>query len=67
MLAEVEKPDGTFEFLEMGAPVCGESFCDSCGDCLGCGQCDGWNCPGGGRWVIYLDNRKNPYNKVSEP
>lgn len=51
MLAEVEKPDGTYELQEKGEPVCGEDFCDECGDCL---KCYGDVCSDGCRWVIYL-------------
>lgn len=62
VIAEVEKPDGTYEYVEMGAPECGEDYCDGCGDCLAC-QSHGdedW-CPGGSRWVIYMDSPKSPY------
>ena len=65
MLAEVEKPDGSYEFREMGDPVCGD-YCDSCGDCLLCSH-DGF-CYDGGlpRWVIYKGDEKNPYEKEIE-
>ena len=62
MIAEIEKPDGTYELREMGDPKCGEAFCDNCGDCLGCSQhdetCYDDNYP---RWVIYLFDKLNPY------
>ena len=57
MIAEVEKPDGTYENHEMGEPKCG-TFCDTCGDCLVCSMgcyCE-WN-----SWVIYLVDPLNPY------
>ena len=61
MIAEVEKPDKTYEFVDMGAPECG-AFCDTCGDCLHCYPHDDedW-CRTGERWVIYLDDERNPY------
>jgi hypothetical protein len=65
MIAKVEKPDGSYEYIEMGSPVCGEDFCDTCGDCLHCYSTDYCNneyC-GIARWVIYIDNPKNPYYK----
>ena len=68
MLAEVERPDGTYEILEMGEPVCGEDFCDGCGDCLACQHHDAaeW-CHGcASRWVIYLRNKRNPYRPAAE-
>lgn len=55
MIAQVEKPDGTYELLEMGNPSCGEDFCDTCGDCLHC-----YDCPCN-FWVIYINDEKNPY------
>ena len=64
MIAEVEQMDGTYQLVEMGDPVCGEDFCDYCGDCLACKGHDSQDwCPGGDRWVIYLDNPKNPHAK----
>jgi hypothetical protein len=63
VIAEVEKPDGTWERLDMGAPVCGEDFCDGCGDCLACQYHDDepWCMAGTSCWVIYGNDRKNPY------
>lgn len=63
MIAEVEQPDGSYELLEMGDPVCGEDFCDGCGDCLVCFPHHGaeWCGDGDSRWVIYLDDEKNPH------
>ncbi len=39
-------------------PVCGEDFCDNCGDCLACADA-GEPCPvigacGGHRWIRYI-------------
>ena len=64
MKAEVEKPDGSYKLMEMGEPVCGEDFCDTCGDCLVCypHYDEDW-CSTGERWVIYLNNPKNPFFK----
>lgn len=37
---------------EEAEPVCGEDFCDSCGDCLACYWED--SCRGGEHfWVVY--------------
>ena len=60
MLADVEKPDRTYIVLDMGPPECGEDFCDGCGDCLHCQQ---WECRDGNgcRWVVYLNDEKNPF------
>ena len=58
MIADVEQPDGSYRKVEMGIPVCGEDFCDVCGDCLACYsvECGTDHYP---HWVIYLcDDRK---------
>lgn len=63
-MALVEKPDKTYEWMEMGEPECGEDFCDGCGDCLDC-QYHGpaeWDNGQSSHWVIYLDNPKNPFH-----
>ena len=41
--------------LEREAPVCGQDFCDACGDCLRCYGDD--ECPDGGAhfWLYYFD------------
>lgn len=54
-------------FMEMGEPVCGEDFCDNCGDCLVCHREDCNNpentyCEGAS-WVIYEDDAKNPFKE----
>jgi ferredoxin len=37
------------------APICGEDFCDLCGDCLACYSGD--SCPEGGHsWVVYAED-----------
>ena len=58
MIAEVEQADGSYVDVEHGDPVCGEDFCDKCGDCLHCygdGPCfDGSEQLIAHRWVIYL-------------
>jgi len=61
VIAEVETPYGRYISVEMGAPDCGEDFCDTCGDCLHCYPHDAaeW-CSTGERWVIYLENDKHP-------
>lgn len=51
-----------FFLVDMGEPVCGEDFCDGCGDCLACQYHDEeeW-CRGyASRWVIYHDDPKHP-------
>lgn len=56
MYAQVEKPDGIFERMEMEPSGC--IYCDNCGDCIICGggcYCE-WN-----QWVIYLFEKQNPY------
>lgn len=55
--AEVEQSDRTYKIGWFDPPKCGEEFCDTCGDCL---VCDGGYCSGGCRWVIYLENPRNP-------
>lgn len=63
MIAEVEKLDRTYETVEMGEPKCGEDFCDGCGDCLACQHHTNaeWCGNGESRWVIYLNDARNPY------
>lgn len=67
MIADVEKPDGTYAQVEMGEPECGVDFCDGCGDCLDCQHHDDkdWCPAGSSRWVVYLTDPKNPYRVVS--
>lgn len=57
MIARVEQADGSYKPIEMGNPVCGEDFCDGCGDCL---HCYGDYCNGGCDWVIYIGDSKHP-------
>lgn len=58
-----------FEQLS-AAPICGEDFCDSCGDCLHCYDLD--SCPNGGHvWVVYTEQvdewrSKHPDADVAE-
>ncbi len=54
MRADVEQSDGTYRSEERGEPVCGEDFCDACGDCLHC-DADAACLYGEHRWVIYLE------------
>lgn len=63
MIAEIEKLDHSYENKEMGEPICGEAFCDTCGDCLYCysNDCDSNDYCGMARWVIYLHDELNPY------
>ena len=63
MMAKVEKKDGSYELLDIGSPICGEDVCDLCGDCIACyieDRCGGDN-NFSHSWVIYIDNKKNPY------
>lgn len=66
MIAEVERPDGTWVRMDMGVPVCGRDYCDGCGDCLNCQYHDfeDW-CMGGqeSRWVIYKTDAHNPLSR----
>lgn len=56
MIAHCEKEDGSYEDVKMEeSPVCGEGFCDKCGDCLVCYECP---CR---FWVIYKESSKNPF------
>lgn len=57
MIAEVEQKDGTYKEEEVGEPVCGKDFCDTCGDCLHCYY--GERCGGACRWVIYLMDKES--------
>lgn len=63
MQARVEQEDGTYKEMEMGNPICGEDFCDGCGDCLDCQVHSSEDWCGGSSWVIYLSNEKNPNYK----
>lgn len=68
MKAYCEKPDGTYEDAEVGEPICGEDFCDGCGDCLACQWHDEAEWCNGGQesfWVMYKDNKKNPFHEQS--
>jgi hypothetical protein len=38
MRRHVYDPSGTLLRVEEADPVCGEDFCDRCGDCLACYQ-----------------------------
>lgn len=63
MKASVEKQDCSYEVMDMGNPVCGDDFCDQCGDCLHCYA--GQYCPSGEHtWVIYKDDPKNPLSEI---
>lgn len=49
----VDLRDPSKDYYEDAEPVCGEAFCDGCGDCLACerGECYcGW-----ASWVRYAD------------
>jgi len=43
---------------EEAEPVCGEDFCDSCGDCLACYGCDPCFDGGDHFWVEYEGDEK---------
>lgn len=47
--------DNKFIRVEDATPVCGEDFCDNCGDCLACFGDDD-KCICGCEWVIYESN-----------
>lgn len=54
MIADLCTADYKDGELLIAQPICGEDFCDQCGDCLSCYWED--SCPGGDhRWVIYHD------------
>lgn len=57
MLAEIYDNDGRIKLSEEDRePVCGEDFCDDCGDCLHCyGGDDCYPHGGQHRWIIYGD------------
>lgn len=64
MKAYCEKFDKTYEWAEIGEPICGRDFCDGCGDCLYCyGVYEGYCAPC--RKVIYYDDEdeRNPFYK----
>jgi hypothetical protein len=49
------KPDYTTAEYVRAVPICGEDFCDLCGDCLACYSGD--PCPEGGHsWVVYAED-----------
>lgn len=54
-----DRPGGHLLRKEKREPVCGEDFCDSCGDCLACHWGD-W-CPGRlcHRWIEYAEARRD--------
>lgn len=56
MIAEIWWGDECIAEIE-AEPVCGEDFCDGCGDCLACQRHDleDWCSAGSSRWVIYAD------------
>lgn len=52
------KTDEVIEVIE-ATPICGEDFCDSCGDCLYCyGGDDCYYSDGGHYWVEYVNDKK---------
>jgi hypothetical protein len=47
----VEVRDGSCALVKTleATPECGKDFCDTCGDCLACFECDcAW-------WILYTD------------
>ncbi len=55
MNARVEQADGTFRDEER-TPICGQDFCDTCGDCLACNggdECYPGHAAGDHVWMIY--------------
>lgn len=65
MIALVEDKNGNFHRMEVGKPVCGEDFCDECGDCLHCYGIDEGYC-NPCKWIIYQDDDNNPIKDLSE-
>lgn len=63
-MALCEKQDGTYEYVPTGEPICGEDFCDDCGECLACYP-DGWE-GHSHTWVKYQGAEGNPFNKNNE-
>ena len=66
MIRHVYNRDGTKLLRrEEAEPVCGEDFCDACGDCLHCYYGDG--CCSGERtehwWVVYEDEKETQLNE----
>lgn len=50
--------NGKLSHVEEGTPVCGEDFCDTCGDCL---HCYGWDQCGAmeeGRTHYWVEDRE---------
>lgn len=41
------------------AAICGDSICDSCGECCGCIGGDGMLIPGGHVWICRLCREEN--------
>lgn len=61
MMAEVEKPDGSYVTMDIPEPIdC--FYCGTCGDCLKCDPHDeeSW-CRTGGRFVVYKEDELNPF------
>lgn len=53
MDARVEQSDGSF-LTENREPICGQDFCDACGDCLHCSGGDECLDDSDGHvWMIY--------------
>lgn len=58
MFAYIYSEAGTIKFGELDdvEPICGEHFCDECGDCLHCyggDPCYPGHDAGSHRWVVY--------------
>jgi len=50
--AYADKKEELLRYLQ-NAPLCGDDFCDDCGDCLSC-YSDGWG-DHTHTWVVYTD------------
>lgn len=61
MKIQCEKLDGTYEMVDYPnyQYVCGEDFCDDCGDCLACYDHGATDYCNGIGLVFYNDNPKN--------
>lgn len=53
-----------WRYNDIREPVCGEDFCDQCGDCLDCYNGDG--CMVGGEWDTEAEHRWHVYEAPEE-
>jgi hypothetical protein len=58
-IARLLHPDYTLWLKVTATPICGEDFCDACGDCLHCyddDPCYGHGTGGEHTWVVYAED-----------